>query len=85
MNETKLREMAANVSLELGLMGMGADKIYGALKSVRDQCAVVASMYTVKPGASIHPDIPFEKMNEIAKTAAHTTAQHIAAAIRELT
>lgn len=46
MNQTKLREKAANVSLDLGLMGAGAERIYDALKNVlleeREQCAMLA-------------------------------------------
>lgn len=46
MNQTKLREKAANVSLDLGLMGVGAERIYDALKNVlleeREECATLA-------------------------------------------
>lgn len=46
MNQTQLREKAANVSLDLGLMGAGAERIYDALKNVlleeRERCAVLA-------------------------------------------
>jgi hypothetical protein len=35
------------------------------------------------PGRKIHPDIPWERMNESARTAAHTTAQQIAVAIEQ--
>lgn len=46
MNQTKLREKAANVSLDLGLMGLGAERIYDALLCVlleeRERCAVLA-------------------------------------------
>lgn len=46
MNETKLREKAANVSLDLGLMGVGAERIYDALQKVlleeRERCAMLA-------------------------------------------
>jgi hypothetical protein len=87
VNEIKLREKAANVSLELGLMGLGAEKIYEALKSAcleeRKQAAHVASMFTMKPDARIHPDIPFSQMNDASRIAAHTTAQQIAAEILE--
>lgn len=46
MNQTKLREKAANVSLDLGLMGAGAEMIYDALLCVlleeRERCAKFA-------------------------------------------
>lgn len=46
MNQTKLREKAANVSLDLGLMGSGAERIYDALLCIlleeRERCAKVA-------------------------------------------
>lgn len=46
MNQTKLREKAANVSLDLGLMGIGAERIYDALLNVlleeRERCAMLA-------------------------------------------
>jgi hypothetical protein len=48
------------------------------------KAAHTASYFSVKPGASIHPDIPWERMNENAKMIAHTTAQQISWAISEL-
>lgn len=50
----------------------------------RERAAVTATMFTLKPDRSIHPDIPWDKMNETAKMIAHTTAQQIAYAIRSL-
>lgn len=52
-----------------------------AKEEERKRCAKVASHFSVKEGKSIHPDIPWEQMNETAKMAAHTTAQQIAQAI----
>ena len=43
-----------------------------------------ASWFSGRPGARVHPDIPWDKMNESAKTAAHSTAQQIAMEIAEL-
>jgi hypothetical protein len=34
--------------------------------------------FSVRPGASIYPGLPWDGMNESSKTAAHTTAQQIA-------
>jgi hypothetical protein len=62
-----------------------ASKIEAEISAERERCAVLASMFTVKPDRSIHPGIPWDKLSEPAKIAAHTTAQQIAAAIRELT
>lgn len=44
----------------------------------RNRAVNIAALYTVKPGASIYPGLAFDRMNESAKTAAHTTAQQIA-------
>lgn len=52
-------------------------------KEERYRCARIASMFTMKPDRSIHPDIPWDQMNESAKMAAHTTAQQIAVKIME--
>ncbi len=43
-----------------------------------------AAMFTMKPDRSIHPDIPWDEMNDNAKMVSHTTAQQIAWAISEL-
>lgn len=87
MDERKLREKAVHVSLELGLNGFGSEKIYDALNSVlteeRRRAANIASMFTMKPDARIHPEIPFAQMNEASRIAAHTTAQQIAGEILE--
>ncbi len=48
------------------------------------QAAHQASWFSGRPGARVHPDIPWEQMNESAKTAAHSTAQQIAMEIEEL-
>jgi len=49
-----------------------------------EEAADLASRFSVKADRSIHPDIPWDRMSETAKTTAHTTAQQIAAAIRAL-
>lgn len=49
-----------------------------------EEAKSVAALFTVKPDASIYPGLPFDKMNEQAKTASHTTAQQIAAEISAL-
>lgn len=59
------------------------DLVRASVSAEREACARVASHFTIKPDASIYPDVPFEKMPETAKTIAHMTAQNIAAAIRE--
>lgn len=48
----------------------------------REQDAKIAALFSVKDDRSIHPDVPWDEMNEAAKTIAHTTAQQIAAALR---
>lgn len=48
------------------------------------ECTRVASHFSVKPDRSLHPDIPWEQMNESVKMAAHSTAQQIAMEIRDL-
>lgn len=58
-------------------------KIDDAVKAECEACAVLASHFTIKPSASIYPDMPFQNMNETAKTASHTTAQQIAWEIRD--
>ena len=47
----------------------------------QERCAQVAAMYSIDKN-SIHPDIPWDQMNDQAKMIAHTTCQHVAAAIR---
>jgi len=47
-------------------------------------CSKIASDFSMKPDRSIHPDIPWDEMSEVAKSVAHTTAQQIALAIRYL-
>jgi hypothetical protein len=54
---------------------------YGTTLKERQRCARIASNFTLKQGRRIHPDIPWEEMNESAQAAAHTTAQQIATAI----
>lgn len=49
-------------------------------KAIRE-AATVASYFTVKPDARIHPDIAFKDMGENQQMIAHTTAQQIAWAI----
>lgn len=49
----------------------------------REECAIVAVHFTVKSDASIYPRVKFNEMNETARAVSHTTAQQIAAAIRE--
>ena len=43
-----------------------------------------AGLVTVREGRSIHPDIPWDKMSETAKTVAHTTAQQISMELSNL-
>jgi hypothetical protein len=38
-------------------------------------------MFSMKPDRSIHPDIPWDQMDDAVKITAHTTAQQIAAEI----
>jgi hypothetical protein len=63
---------------------MDADEIRN-LKATVEQlteglrlCPAIASMWSMKPSRSLHPDIPWEKMNESSQTAAHSAAQQIA-------
>jgi hypothetical protein len=52
-----------------------------ALMIERERCAKIASMFSMKPDRSIHPDIPWDQMDDAVKITAHTTAQQIAAEI----
>jgi hypothetical protein len=52
-------------------------------KAIRE-AAAIASQFTVRPDARIHPDIAFEEMGDVQQTIAHTTAQQIAFAILDL-
>ena len=52
------------------------------LRQALARCPSIASRFTVRPDAQIHPDIPWAQMNESARTAAHTTAQQIAEELR---
>lgn len=38
----------------------------------------IASLFSMKKDRSLHPDIPWEKMNESVQIASHSTAQQIA-------
>lgn len=83
------RTMAMALVVNCEAMGAGAvDKLAYALAAARaeafEEAAKVAELFTVKPDASIYPDVPFAKMGTTAQFAAHTTAQQIAAAIRAL-
>ncbi len=49
----------------------------------RQRCAQVAALLFVRDPYAMHPDIAFDAMNESAQTAAHVTAQVIAAKILE--
>jgi hypothetical protein len=49
---------------------------------VAEECAREASAFTLE-GRPIHPDIAWSEMSDAARNVAHTTAQHIAAAIRQ--
>lgn len=51
-----------------------------ALKEARK----IAYLFSVKNDRSIHPDIPWDQMSELAKMVAHTTAQQIAMEIDRL-
>ena len=61
----------------------GVRMIKEVIAAEREACAMIASHFTVKPDASIYPDIPFDAMNDTAKAVSHMTAQLIAWAIRE--
>jgi hypothetical protein len=52
-----------------------------ATQAERKRCAGVASGYPQRCG--IHPDLKYSEMNRAAQSVAHTTAEQIAAAIRE--
>jgi hypothetical protein len=68
------------------------DRITAAIEADRQEVEAVAlerasrtaSLFTVNPDRSIHPDIPWEKMTEAAQMVAHTTAQQIAAELTAL-
>lgn len=50
---------------------------------IRDAARIAAS-FSVKPDRSLHPDVPWDQMNETTKHVAHATAQSIADEILEL-
>lgn len=52
--------------------------------AMQKAAAIAASRFSVKPDRSLHPDIPWEQMNEAVKVAAHSTAQQIALEIATL-
>jgi len=54
-----------------------------AVLAERQACAKIASHFTIKSDASIHPDILLKDMNVMARTAAHSTAQLISLSIME--
>lgn len=58
-----------------------AATITAAIDEERRACQRLASEFTMKPDRSVHPDVPWDEMNETAKMVAHTTAQQIASAI----
>lgn len=49
-----------------------------------ERCARQAASFSTRPNRRVHPDIPWESMNEPATIAAHSVAQQIAAEIRAL-
>jgi hypothetical protein len=56
---------------------------FAAGRSVeRERSAGIAEMFILEKN-TIHPDIPFENLLPDVVTVAHTTCQHIAAAIRK--
>lgn len=65
--EARVRELESQIE---------AAKVEGFNEGVA-RAANAAAYFSVKPEASIHPDIPWNRMNENAKIVAHTTAQQI--------
>lgn len=58
------------------------EAIARTIMAERERCAKVAGDYIIS-GNSIHPDVPFERLADSTITIAHTTCQHVAAAIRK--
>lgn len=46
--------------------------------AIKKKMAGIAASFSTKEERSLHPGIPWEKMNESAQIAAHSTAQQIA-------
>lgn len=64
------------------MWGKETEAYNAGVAAERERSARVASMFTMKSGRSIHPNIKWEDMSEAAQVAAHTTAQQIADLIR---
>lgn len=70
----------------LALRDYGADPValeaavIGALLAERQRCGRLAARFIID-GNSIHPDVPFERLDEKAKFIAHATCQYVASAI----
>jgi uncharacterized protein with HEPN domain len=72
-------------NLEMGaIYQAAADAIQAAYVFALKRAAGEAGLFTVREGRSIHPDIPWDKMSETAKTVAHTTAQQISMELSNL-
>lgn len=50
----------------------------------RERAASIASLVFVNDPYALHPDVPFDRLNESAKTAAHSIAQTIAGLIMDV-
>jgi hypothetical protein len=59
---------------------MAAIAAYGDARALaeRRRAAQIASQVFVNDPYALHPDIPFDRLNESAQTAAHSIAQTIA-------
>jgi hypothetical protein len=60
------------------------EQIARAIRETIDDCAVVASRINHDDPYALHPDIAYQDMDESARVAAHSMAQAIAGAIRNL-
>lgn len=61
-----------------------AEAMADARREALEEAAKLASLWSVKPDRSMHPDIPWKNMCEAAQMAAHSTAQGIALEIRAM-
>jgi hypothetical protein len=83
MSDEQLNHWLENPGLRASLLRRLRPAVHQLRVHIVDRCAVIASEFSMRGDRRVHPDIPWERMNESAQTAAHSTAQQIAMRIRE--
>jgi hypothetical protein len=69
------------LQLQVGGLMLANTELRRKLAEQKEKDAKTSALYCINKNA-IHPDIPYDSMNETAKMVAHTTCQHVAEAIR---